>query len=74
MAASWQPADIDPLPPREMQAWIQRQQGLVQQAQMIRQRTASLEQLEEQIAAHCRQVQSCLDDLLPVGRPPGVPG
>ena len=33
---------------------------LVQQAQMVRQRTASLEQLEEQIAAHCRQLQSCL--------------
>ena len=64
---TWQPAGIDPLPPREMQAWIQRQQGLVQQAQTIRQRTASLEQLEEQIAAHCRQLQSCLDDLLPVG-------
>jgi len=62
---AWQSADIDPLPPREMQVWIQRQQGLVQQAQAIRQRTASLAQLEEQIAAHCRQVQSCLDDLLP---------
>ena len=60
---TWQPAGIDPLPPREMQAWIQRQQGLVQQAQTIRQRTASLEQLEEQIAAHCRQLQSCLDDV-----------
>jgi uncharacterized protein YhaN len=62
---SWQPAAIDPLPPREMQAWMQRQQGLVQQAQLVRQRTASLAQLEEQIAAHCRQLQSCLDNLLP---------
>jgi len=58
---TWHPAGIDPLPPREMQAWIQRQQALVQQAQTIRQRMASLEQLEEQIAAHCRQLQSCLD-------------
>ena len=58
---TWHPAGIDPLPPREMQAWIQRQQGLVQQAQTVRQRTASLEHLEEQIAAHCRQLQSCLD-------------
>ncbi len=62
---SWQPAEIDPLPPREMQAWIQRQQVIVQQAQTIRQRTASLEQLEAQIATHCRQVQACLDNLLP---------
>ncbi len=62
---AWQSADILPLPPREMQAWIQRQQGLVQQAQAIRQRTASLAQLEEQIVAHCRQMQSCLDALLP---------
>ena len=60
---AWQPLGIDPLPPREMQAWIQRQQGLVQQAQTIRQRTASLEQLEEQIAAHCRQLQACLEDV-----------
>ena len=60
---TWHPAGIDPLPPREMQAWIQRQQGLVQQAQTVRQRTASLEHLEEQIAAHCRQLQSCLDDV-----------
>ena len=62
---AWQPAGIEPLPPREMQAWDQRQQGLVRQAQMVRQRTAVREQLEEQIAAHCRQVQSCLDALLP---------
>ncbi|MGO9113728.1 MAG: AAA family ATPase [Thermoguttaceae bacterium] len=62
---TWHPAGIDPLPPREMQAWIQRQQALVQQAQLIRQRAASLAQLEEQIALHCRQVQSCLDDLTP---------
>ena len=53
---TWQAAGIDPLPPREMQAWIQRQQALVQQAQMIRQRTASLAQLEEQIASHCQHV------------------
>ena len=53
---TWQAAGIDPLPPREMQAWIQRQQALVQQAQLIRQRTASLAQLEEQIAAHCQHV------------------
>ena len=39
---SGSPAGIDPLPPREMLAWTQRQQGLVQQAQTIRQRTASL--------------------------------
>ena len=56
----WQPAGIDPLPPREMQAWIQRQHWLVQQAQTIRQRTAVLGQLEGQIAAHCRQLQSLL--------------
>jgi uncharacterized protein YhaN len=62
---AWQSAGIDPLPPREMQAWMQRQQALVQQAQMIRQRTALLAQLEEQIAAHCRQLRSCLDDLAP---------
>ena len=61
----WQSAEIDPLSPREMQAWMQRQQGLVQQAQTIRQRTESLEQMEEQIAALCRQMQSCLDGLLP---------
>ena len=73
---SWQSADIDPLPPREMQTWIQRQQVLVQQAQSIRQRTAALAQLEEQIAAHCRQLQSCLDDLLPspTGRGAGGEG
>ena len=61
---TWHPAGIDPLPPREMQAWIQRQQGLVQQAQMLRQRTASLEQLEEQIAAHCQQLHDLLPDPL----------
>jgi len=60
---AWQPAGIDPQPPREMQAWIQRHQALVQQAQSIRQRTALLQQLDQQIAAHCRHLQSCLDDL-----------
>ena len=57
---AWYPAGIDPLPPREMQAWTQRQQGLVQQAQAIRQRTASLARLEEQIATHCRIVGNAL--------------
>ena len=67
----WQPTGIDPLPPREMQAWIQQQQGLIQQAQRIRQRTASLTDLDNQIAAHCRQLQSCLDALL-AGSSPGL--
>ena len=58
------PAGINPLPPREMQAWMQRQRGLVQQAQAIRLRTASLARLEEQIAAHCRQLQTCLEGLV----------
>jgi len=62
---TWHHVGIDPLPPREMQAWIQRQQALIHQAQIIRQRTASFEQLEAQIAATCRQLQSCLDYLLP---------
>ena len=62
----WSPAGIDPLPPREMQAWVQRQQGLVQQAQMIRQRSASLEQIEKQIAAHCGQLHVLLPS--PTGR------
>jgi uncharacterized protein YhaN len=62
---TWQAAGIDPLPPREMQAWIQRQQALVQQAQMIRQRTASLAQLEGQIVSHCRHVgQAFQPDLI----------
>ena len=68
---AWQPLGIDPLPPREMQAWIQRQHGLVQQAQTIRQRTASLEQLEEQIAADCRQLRSVSRGFRP--RPMTVP-
>jgi uncharacterized protein YhaN len=62
---AWQPAGIDPLPPREMQAWKQRQEALVQQAQTIRLRWATLSRLEDQIAAHCRQLQVCLDN--PIG-------
>ncbi len=68
---AWQSAGIDPLPPREMQAWVQRQQGLVQQAQAIRLRTASLAQMEEQIATHCRQLQAVLDDLARLEPPVG---
>ncbi len=68
----WSPAGIDPLPPREMQAWVQRQQGLVQQAQMIRQRSASLEQIEKQIAAHCGQLHVLLPS--PTGRGAGGEG
>ncbi len=56
----WNSAGIDPLPPREMLAWTQRQQGLVQQAQTLRQRTASLARLEEQIATHCQTVGNAL--------------
>jgi uncharacterized protein YhaN len=62
---AWRPTGIDPFPPREMQAWVQRQQALVQQAQVIRQRTTLLAQLEEQMVALCHQVQVCLDDLEP---------
>jgi uncharacterized protein YhaN len=58
---AWQPAGIEPLPPPEMRAWMQRQGALVQKAQTIRLRTASLAQLKDQIAASCRQLQSSLD-------------
>jgi uncharacterized protein YhaN len=61
---SWQPAGICPLPPREMQAWTQRQQYLVQQAQTIRLRKTSLTRLEDEIALHCERLQACLDDMV----------
>ncbi len=59
----WQPLGIEPLPPREMQAWSQRQQALVQKAEAIRQRTAAFDQLDVRIAAHCRKLQASLAEL-----------
>ena len=53
----WRPLAIEPLPPREMRAWLRRQQALVEQAQAIRGRLAAIGQLDERIAAHRRQLQ-----------------
>jgi uncharacterized protein YhaN len=58
---AWQPAAIDPLPPREMRAWMQRRQGLVQQAQAIRLRAAELKRLDSGIAEQCGRLRAGLE-------------
>ena len=52
--ACWQAAAIEPGRPREMRAWLQRQQSLVEQAAAIRVRRGETERLAERVQ-ECRQ-------------------
>ena len=68
--ACWQPAEIVPLPPREMRNWRQRQQALVDAAGAMRQRRAALARLDAEIARHRRQLHERLAE---AGRPSDRP-
>jgi len=61
---SWHAAGIEPLPPREMRAWLQRHAALAGQAADIRTRRAELAQMEARIAAQRSEVQQ---ELLKIG-------
>ena len=56
----WQVSGIEPRRPREMRAWRQAYQALLQQAEAIRTQQQSLDQLQQRIASHGRQLQQVL--------------
>lgn len=49
---TWAPTGITPLTPREMQAWVRRQQKLIQQASEVRAARAEIADLEEIAGIH----------------------
>lgn len=59
----WQPLGIEPLPPREMRAWLPRQAALVGQAQAIRDDEEACRRLARTIEQHCERLLGLLHDL-----------
>jgi uncharacterized protein YhaN len=66
-AKAWAPSSIVPNSPREMRAWSQRQQALVQMAQTIREQFGKLRRLDDEIASHLQNISECFEDL--TGKP-----
>lgn len=55
--ACWRPLEIEPRTPREMRAWLAKHQSLVQQAAGIRLQQVHVDQLEDQVQTHRRELQ-----------------
>lgn len=56
----WQPAGIDPQPPREMHAWLRKYEALVKQAHDIGEQRERLAGLERRIADSRGELLECL--------------
>ncbi len=56
----WRPGGIDPLPPREMRPWIQKQSALVQRAQALRAHEQEVECAETRIAVLISEITAAL--------------
>ncbi|NUQ61863.1 MAG: AAA family ATPase [Pirellulales bacterium] len=67
----WAPAQIEPFSPREMRAWLRQQQALAARAQGIRSQRFQVEEFSRRIAACCRELSQCLEEL---HEPVGIPG
>lgn len=59
----WQNVSIEPLSPREMRGWRDKQQALVRLADEICDHEAELERLRQCIDSHRRALAACLADL-----------
>ncbi len=59
----WQPLGIQPLPPREMRAWVRKQGELARQVQNLREQREQADRLQERIQAQRRQLGSQLQKL-----------
>ena len=66
----WNAMDIDPLPPREMRSWLERQRTLASRAETIRAVRANCRQLEERIAHWRRELGQRLEE---IGQSAGLP-
>jgi uncharacterized protein YhaN len=60
---AWRAAGIEPLPPREMRAWLQRHAALADRAAEIRNRREDLAQLAARIDMHRQEVQRELEKI-----------
>ncbi len=56
----WSPLGIEPLSPREMKEWTRRRLVLLERAAAARQAAAKVEQLDQQIAQQCQQLEAAL--------------
>jgi len=63
LKALWQPLGIQPLPPREMRAWLRKQGEFTRQLQALREQREHASRLEERIHAWRRRLGSCLRNL-----------
>ncbi len=59
----WQPLGIDPLPPREMRSWIDRQARIIQQYAQLTSDHEHEKELRERITALKTSLQAALQDL-----------
>ncbi|MBI4777125.1 MAG: AAA family ATPase [Deltaproteobacteria bacterium] len=58
--ACWRELDGEPLSPREMRRWLQRQTGLVQKAESLRQSRARVQNLRNRMSGHISAVSNAL--------------
>lgn len=56
----WRPLGLTPLPPREMLAWLQNHRELINLSEALRQRSAKIEHIREQIINHRADLGRCL--------------
>ena len=59
----WRPARVEPLPPREMRPWLQRQQALLERLQSIHGRSAVLQQISDRMAAERVELETALAEV-----------
>jgi hypothetical protein len=59
----WQPAEIMPRSPKEMRAWAQHHMGLAAKGKEARERQAKVDRLKDEIDAHFKRLNQCLESL-----------
>jgi len=59
----WSPTGLDPLPPKEMRAWITRQKELVHSAENLRALNLEADRLQGQISEHIEELGKALAHL-----------
>ena len=59
--ALWRPAEVDPLSPREMRAWISRRTQLVDRARGVLEQAADVQRLSAEIARHAARLRHFLE-------------
>ena len=56
----WQPSAIEPLPPREMRAWINRRTQLVERSKSVREQAVEVLRLATEVAGHANRLHQLL--------------